>query len=50
MLLGSLASGHLAGVYGRKRIIVIGAFAQLSFAFLFIFADSLQLILFFRFL
>ena len=50
MLVGSLLSGYLAGIYGRKRTVVLGVLAQLSISFLFIFVDSLSLLLFFRFL
>jgi len=50
MLLGSLLSGYLAGIYGRKKTVVLGSLAQLGISLLFIFADSLPLLLFFRFL
>ena len=50
ILFGSITSGHLADIYGRRRLISSGAILQLCVAFLFYIANSLTLMLVLRFL
>lgn len=50
ILLGSLSSGFLADQYGRKRLITYGAILQIFVSGIFYLADSLEAMVFLRFL
>lgn len=49
ILCGSITSGHLADIYGRRRLINTGALLQMGVAILFYFANTLTLMFILRF-
>ncbi len=49
ILCGSITSGHLADIYGRRRLINTGALLQVGVAILFYFANTLTLMFILRF-
>jgi len=49
-MFGSFTSGHLADIYGRRRLIICGAIMQIAVSFMFYMANDLSMMVILRFL